>query len=194
MSVAPAIGAAALIALAACGPVASPLSTNDVRPSASAVPQSPQTNRDMVPLIVFTRTMPVDDQRTFTIGIDGLQETELTDVNSCCGSWSPDGTIITVPDELAESRVLPATVNPDGTSYAVHSIGPPTLNLGPSGWSPDGNKFVFEGWDDTDPSRTGLYVSGGFSLTGAAPVQITKALLHDTALDWSPDGTRLLLI
>jgi Tol biopolymer transport system component len=190
MSAVPAIAAAALIALAACGPVASPSSTSE----ASAVTRSPQTTRDRVPLILFTRTLTGDDERTFTIGIDGSQETELTDVNSCCGSWSPDGTIIMVPDGLAASRVLPATVNADGTSYAVHSIGPPTLNLGPAGWSPDGNKIVFEGWDDTDPSRNGLYVSEGLTPTEAAPVQITQALLHDIPLEWSGDGTRLLLI
>jgi Tol biopolymer transport system component len=102
--------------------------------------------------------------------------------------------MITVPDVLASSRLLPAIVKPDGTGYTVHTIGLPTVNLAPGGWSPDGKRFLFEGWDDTDPSRTGIYVSEGFSLAGAAPVQITHALLHDIALAWSPDGTRLLLI
>jgi Tol biopolymer transport system component len=37
-------------------------------------------------------------------------------------------------------------------------------------------------------------VSEGFALAQAAPVQITHALLHDIGLEWSPDGTRLLLI
>jgi Tol biopolymer transport system component len=156
--------------------------------------ETTQATRDRVPLILFTRTMTGDDLRTFTIGIDGSRETELTDLIDCCAYWSPDGTIIMAPDKLASSRLLPATVNADGTSYAVHSIGPPTLNLAPTGWSPDGNKMVFEGWDDTDPSRTGLYVSEGFTLGEAAPVQITQPLVHDIPLEWSPDGTRLLLI
>jgi Tol biopolymer transport system component len=163
-------------------------------PSTNLPSETTQATPDIVPLILFTRTLPGDDQRTFTIGIDGSHETELTDVNDCCGSWSPDGTMIVVPDGLAASHLVPATVNPDGTSYVVHSIGLPTLNLGPAGWSPDGSKIAFEGWDDTDSSRTGLYVSEGFTLARAAPVQITQALLHDIALEWSPDGTRLLLI
>ena len=145
--------------------------------------------------VLLTRSAPhASSIRTFTIGIDGSQETELTDVNSCCGSWSPDGTIIVVPDAVGASRVVPATLNADGTSYAVHSIGPPTLSLGPAGWSPDGNKIAFEGWDDTDPTRTGLYVSEGSTLGDAAPVQITQAPVHDIPLGWSPDGARMLLI
>ena len=188
------VSVVALLALSACDSAGSPSSTSDLEPSASAVLRSHQTTRDRVPLILFTRTLTGDDLQTFTIGIDGSEETELTDVHDCCGSWSPDGTIISVPDKLASSRLLPATVNADGTSYAVHSIGLPTVNLAPGGWSPDGKRFLFEGWDDTDSSRTGVYVSEGFDLAEAAPVQITTALVHDIALEWSPDGTRLLLI
>lgn len=194
MSVVPAVAAAALIALAACGPVASPSRSSDLAPSPSAVARSPQATSAKVPLILFTRTLTGDDARTFTIGIEGSEETELTAVHDCCGSWSPDGTIISVPDTLASSRLLPATVNADGTSYAVHRIGLPTVNLAPGGWSRDGEMFLFEGWDDTDSSRTGVYVSEGFDLAEAAPVQITTALVHDIALEWSPNGTRLLLI
>jgi len=198
------ISVAALVALAACGPAASPPATSGFGPSPSATSglgasptaaaRAPEPGRGKIPLILFTRKLSENDVRTFTIGIDGSQETELTDVHDCCGTWSPDGTIIVVPDGLAASRLIPATVNPDGTNYVVHRIGPPTLNLGFGGWSPDGTKTVFEAWDDTDPSRTGIYVSEGSSLVDAAPVQITHAKRHDVGLGWSPDGARLLLI
>ena len=188
------VAIAALMAFAACGGVVAPTATSDLGPSASATSPSPGATPYVGPLILFTRTLDGEDLRTFTMGVDGSEETELTDVHDCCGSWSPDGTIISVPDKLASSRLLPATMNADGTGYAVHSIGLPTVNLAPGGWSPDGEKFLFEGWDDTDPSRTGVYVSEGFDLAEAAPVQITTASVHDIALEWSPDGTRLLLI
>jgi len=173
------------------GPTAA---TSGIGPSPSAVARSPEATRYSGPLILFTRTTSGDDLQTFTIGIDGSQRTELSDARDCCGFWSPDGTTIVVPDKLAASRLLPATVKPDGTGYAVHTIGPPTLNLPPAGWSPDGTKLMFEAWDDTNPDRSGVYVSEGFPLTEAAPVQITQPPVHDIPLEWSPDGTRILLI
>jgi Tol biopolymer transport system component len=183
-----------MVAIAACNAAASPSATSDLRPSASAVLPSPEATRYNGPLILFTRTLTGEDLRTFTIGIDGSQEFELADVHDCCGYWSPDGATILVPDKLASSRLLPATLNVDGTGYTVHNIGPQTLNLAAAGWSPDGKRIMFEGWDDSDLSRTGLYVSEGFSLAEATPVQITQAPVHDVPLQWSPDGTRLLLI
>jgi Tol biopolymer transport system component len=150
--------------------------------------------RNNGPLIAFTRTLTGDDLQTFTIGTDGSQLTELTALGDCCGAWSPDGTLLAVPDNLSSGRLLPATVHPDGTGYTVYDIGPSTVNLAPTGWSPDGSRFAFEGWDDTDPSRTGVYVSQGSSLAEAVPVQITRADRHDIALEFSPDGTRILLI
>jgi Tol biopolymer transport system component len=164
-------------------------------PSTRVPGETTETARNRVPLIVFTRAMPGDDDlQTFTIGIDGSHATELTSVNDCCGTWSPDGKIIAVPDGVAASHLVPATVKADGTGYAVHSMGLPTLNLAPARWSPDGTKIAFEGWDDADQNRTGLYVGEGFTLPKAAPVQITQAHVHDIPLEWSPDGTRLLLI
>ena len=202
LRVAPVIAVAAMVALAACDSAitssatsdsaVTPSATSDLGPSASAAAPSPEATRYVGPLILFTRSLTGDVLQTFTIGIDGSQETELTDARDCCGSWSPDGTMIIAPDKLASSRLLPATLRPDGTGYAVHTIGPSTLNLAPAGWSPDGTMILYEGWDDTDPSRTGIYVSEG--LTDAPPIQVTHAPVHDIALDWSPDGTRILLI
>ena len=188
-----------MLALAGCGPVAAPSTTSDSEStstfpvSSSAVSPSPGPTRSLVPLILFTRATPGDELRTFTIGTDGSQETELVDVNDCCGVWSPDGTIIAVPHAQASSRLLPATLNADGTGYVVHSIGLPTLNIALAAWSPDGNSILFDAWDDTNPGATGIYVSDGPSLAEAAPIQITHAKVHDSPLSWSPNGDRVLL-
>jgi Tol biopolymer transport system component len=194
MSAIPMVAVAALIAIAACDAATAPSSTSGLGPTPSAVARSPEATRHSGPLILFTRTTSGDNLQTFTIGIDGSQQTELSDARDCCGFWSPDGTTIVVPDKLAASRLLPATLKPDGTGYTVYSIGPPTLNLPPAGWSPDGTQLLFEAWDDTRPDRTGVYVSEGLPLATAAPVQITHAPVHDIPLQWSPDGTRILLI
>src|SRR6476620_1738366 len=131
------ISVAALLALVACGPAVSPSATSvrgpspsatsSIGASPSALARGPQASRGKVPLILFSRKLSEKDVRTFTIGIDGSQETELTDVHDCRGTWSPDGTTIAVPD-AASSLVLSATVNADGTGYAVHALGPSTLN------------------------------------------------------------------
>ena len=194
MSVVPAVAAIALIALAACGPVAS---TSIAKRCQAVGVRRQRFARDP------WRQRPPDPVHP---------DPDLgrpTDLHNRNGRVSGDRVdrfegllrfMVTRRDDhrrpatLASSRLLPATVNPDGTGYAVHTIGPPTLNLPPGAWSPDGNNIAFEGWDDTDPSRTGIYVSEGFTLAKAEPVQITQAAVHDIPLDWSPDGTRLLLI
>ena len=68
----------------------------------------------------------------------------------------------------------------------------PTLNLVPSAWSPDGRRIAFEGWDDNDPTRTGIYTAR--LKDGSDLVRVTRRtdVPHDTPLDYSPDGKRIL--
>lgn len=61
-------------------------------------------------------------------------------------------------------------------------------------WSPDGSRFLVGGWDDTDPSRAGLYTLG--SVDGGRLVRLTDpgAPPSDHPVAYSPDGSRVLFI
>jgi Tol biopolymer transport system component len=50
---------------------------------------------------------------------------------------------------------------------------------------------VFEGWDDTDPTRTGVYTAR--TADGSDVTRLTSADgPHDIPSDWSPDGTSIV--
>ncbi|MEO7665258.1 MAG: hypothetical protein ABIV26_09040 [Candidatus Limnocylindrales bacterium] len=68
-----------------------------------------------------------------------------------------------------------------------------TLNLGCFAWSPDGSRLACEGWDDTDPTRNGLYTvraSDGGDVTRLT----TSPDGHDIPGDYSPDGRQIVLL
>jgi Tol biopolymer transport system component len=97
-----------------------------------------------------------------------------------------------MPGTDQTGAVRGGTLTIDGSQFELLPRKDQTLNLVPQAWSPDGTRIAFEGWDDTDPSRTGVYtarVSDGGDL-----VHVTSdpGLPHDTPLDYSPDGTQLV--
>ena len=67
-----------------------------------------------------------------------------------------------------------------------------TLNLIPQVWSPDGSRIAFEGWDDSDPSRTGIYIARASDGGDLVRVTSRPGMVHDVPLDFSPDGTQLV--
>lgn len=81
------------------------------------------------------------------------------------GRWSRSGKQIAVATLLADGRVGTAIIAIDGTVLRVLSISDATLNLPCMGWSSDDTRIACEGWDETDPSRSGVYtvlaVDGG---------------------------------
>ena len=96
----------------------------------------------------------------FTIHADGTGEQELArDPAGCqmCLRWSPDGDSFLIAALTPNGRVTTAIVAADGSGTTVLRIPDPKLHLAPGAWAPDGEHIVFDGWDDSDPSRRGAY-------------------------------------
>jgi Tol biopolymer transport system component len=128
-----------------------------------------------------------------TIEPDGTRETKLFDFH-CCPKWSPDGTRIASPDLTDDGRFTSAIFDSDGSNYVRLPMPDPTLNADGGVWSPDGEWLAVGGWDDTDPSRNGLYRR---QASGEGPlVRLTSSPRgdHDQPGDFSPDGKRIVVI
>jgi Tol biopolymer transport system component len=85
-----------------------------------------------------------------------------------------------------------ATLKPDGSDPEV--ISPPieTLNLGPGTPSLDGRWIAFDGWDETDPSRNGVYL-GGPDLTDLRFVTpLPDGTVRTEPFGVTPDGAHVL--
>ena len=147
--------------------------------SATALPSStPVALPDGSGQIVFGRFEPsFEDFVSYTVDPNGNGEGELLPGPHQLSRWSPDGTLITIT-AVSGSRVFAATIRPDGTGYTELPIDDPTLNVGCMLWSPDGTRLACEGWDDTDPTRNGIYTinasdGGDLQRVTSSPAAIT---------------------
>ena len=125
---------------------------------------------------------------------DGSDEQEIADPSTycCLARISPDHTrILTMPGTDQTGAVRGGTLTLDGSEFELLPRPDETLNLVPQVWSPDGTRIAFEGWDESDPSRTGVYTA---RVDGSDLVRVTTSpgLPHDTPLDYSPDGIQLV--
>lgn len=140
--------------------------------------------------IVFNRIGPGADLALFTIDLDGSDERQIRVLGDFV-TLSPDGSRFVGAVPGPDGRITPETFDLDGSGYAVLSIDDPTLQLGDVRWSPDGARILAQGWDDTDPSRTGLYAVS--SSDGNDLVRLTEpADSVDYPVIYSPDGTKVL--
>ena len=117
-------------------------------------------------MIAFSRHDAARDQViAFVINPDGTHERALSRESHEAAFWSPDGTKVGFVD---------GNVNADGIGFASSSFANGTLNVPCWDWSPDGASCLAEGWDDTDPSRSGLYLVS--ALDHSSPRQITGVI------------------
>ncbi|MEO6145050.1 MAG: hypothetical protein ABIP19_13820 [Dermatophilaceae bacterium] len=97
-----------------------------------------------------------------------------------------------MPEYDIPPPITGGTLGLDGRSFVRLKLADRTLNLVPQAWAPDGARIAFEGWDDSDPARTGIYTArypdGGDLLR----VTNRPGAVHDVPLDYSPDGHRLV--
>jgi hypothetical protein len=121
---------------------------------------------------------------------DGSDETE-TPLPWTEGSarWSRSGAEITVATQLDDGRVGTAIISPDGTVLRVLEIPDPTLNLPCSAWSIDDARLACEGWDDTDPSRNGLYTVRASDGGDLKRLTTPPDGSGDIPGDFAPDGS-----
>lgn len=105
------------------------------------------------------RVDPDGVERYFVVDSLGTNEVKLYETTGCaCIRWSADGTQIwTVTETPAGLRFT--TMDPDGANKVVYTPDVDTLSLAPGFGSADGHHVGFFGWDDTDPSRNGVWAS-----------------------------------
>jgi hypothetical protein len=130
---------------------------------------------------------------THLINPDGSGEVELPLPGpEGGGRWSHDGSVIAVMTILDDDRVGTAVIQPDGTVNRTLEISDETLNLVCTVWSPDDLRLACEGWDDSDPTRAGIYTV--LSADGGDLTRLTfpPGGSHDLPGDYSPDGTELV--
>jgi hypothetical protein len=143
--------------------------------------------------ILFHRLAADEVETYFTIDTDGTDEREVFTLQGCgCARLSPDGTHIWTMGETRHGTYSFTTMRVDGSEREV--IAPPskTLNLGPAATSADGRWLAFDGWDDTDPSRNGLYV-GASDLTDLRFVMpVPEGAIRFEPFAVTPDGSRVL--
>jgi WD40 repeat protein len=145
---------------------------------------------------VFCRFLPGDDQGVlYRLDAGGTQEESIREVaGGDCPVLSPDGTRFAVPAPAPDGRLTTAIFASDGTGYTLLPLPDPTIQVGAGDWSGDSTRFVSDGWDDTDPSRVGLYSRNASS--GDGLLRLSDA---GSRVDFpigqgasSPDGRKVL--
>ena len=142
--------------------------------------------------IVFNRLAP-GGIAVYRLDLDTGAEEQIREVGDFA-TLSPDGSRFFTAVPGPEGRIEPVSFDVDGSGYALLPLPDQTLQLGAGWWSPDGARFFVGGWDDTDPSRAGLYTIG--SVDGDYLVRLTNPgnPPTDHPVAYSPDGSRVLFI
>jgi Tol biopolymer transport system component len=145
--------------------------------------------------IMFARERtPGTKAEYVTVRPDGTDEVRFLEADQCgqCTFWSPDGSRIMIP-LVVEDRLRTATIAPDGTGQVVLAFPSETLFLGPGDWSRDGQQIALEGFDPSDPSLAGIFISAPDG-SGLGRVTTSDDGRNHNWPRFSPDGRRIVYI
>jgi len=129
----------------------------------------------------------------YLIDPSGSGETMLLPGAHEAPRWSPDGRDIAMTSAgIFVNAGQPggsfrAFTTFDGTRY----LPDPTLNLGCTVWTPDASRLACEGWDDSDPTRNGVYTVSSSDGGDLRRLTSNPDGGHDGPGDYSTDGTQL---
>jgi len=133
--------------------------------------------------IVFGRWDPAqNDTVLYTVNPDGSHLLQVRPETHACPYWSPDGKLITSPGSV---------MNGDGTGFRrlMSPAGPLTIYCGV--WSADQMSIVAEGWNDTDPSQTGLWSLRSSDGGGLRQLTTSTNGGRDVPIGVAPDGSSI---
>ncbi len=182
------------IALAGCGASDGRPASGDAFPGAASSP-SPRSSLEISKVppgrIAYMRVDPDKVERYFTVDSDGTNEHLLFETQGCaCIRWSADGSQIWTVTET-ETTLAYTTQDPDGSDRVVHVPDIRTLSLAPGFGSADGRRVAFFGWDDTDPTRSGVWTANT-DLTDLHQVtQVPDGVLGIDPIGMSANGSHI---
>jgi Tol biopolymer transport system component len=133
-------------------------------------------------------------EQYFTVNTDGTNEKALFTREGCapCVRWSADGTQIWTIDATGHGTWSFTTLEPDGSDRKVISPRIETLNLSPGASTSDGSRIAFSGWDETNPSRDGLYIGSTTLADLDFVTPYPKGTVSAEPFGVTPDGSHVL--
>ena len=133
--------------------------------------------------MVFGRFEPAfDDTVIYIARPDGSDQRVLLPGPNECPQISPDGRRVALAFGM---------VNIDGSDRRTFTNTVEGVTLGCSTWSPDGTRLALEGFNDADPSKSGIFLANAMDASGAFRLTTNGAGGNDIPGDFSPDGLHL---